>query len=209
MDRSGVDIAVAAPFPAEPMSRANGALAAAIGDRIVGVGLIRPGSPEATAEVDRVIDDWHGMKAVLIDIEVTFEYFLAHGVLSGRDMATLDRIAERKLPVYLHTASPASAFRDRGSGSRGRRARSTLSGSALHRQHARSVFGARSRAHECLCRFPPHTASPVDLRRRASRLAQRLLFASNAPVEHPLIRRMAFERIPCSDGERASMLRRE
>jgi predicted TIM-barrel fold metal-dependent hydrolase len=206
MDRSGVDVAVAVPFPAEPMSRANETLAAAIGDRIVGAGLIRPGSPEAAAEVDRVIDDY-GMKAVLIDIEATFEYFLAHGVLSGLDTATLDRIAERKLPVYLHTHHPLQRFVT---------ADLAVGVDALARRYPKLPFIVNTRV-PSLALVLGHTnvyvdssldtASPVDLEAARKLIgAQRLLFASNAPVEHPLIRRMAFERLSCSDGERASML---
>ena len=206
MDRSGVDIAVAAPVAAEPMSWANEALAAAIGDRIVGAGLIRPGSPEAVAEVDRVIDDY-GMKAVLIDIEATFEYFLAHGILSGRDTATLDRIAERKLPIYLHTHHPLQRFVT---------ADLAVGVDALARRYPELPFIVNTRVPSlALILGHPNvyvdssldTASPVDLEAARRQVgSHRLLFASNAPVEHPLIRRMAFERLSCSDGERASML---
>ena len=206
MDEGGLDVAVAAPFPAEPMSRANEMLAAALGDRIAGTGLIRPGSAEAVVEVDRLVDDY-AMKAALIDIEATFEYFLAHGVLGKRDSATFDRLAERALPVFLHTHHPLQRFVT---------ADLAVGVDALARRYPNLAFIVNTRI-PSLALVLGHTnvyvessldtASPVDLdsiRRQVG--AHRLLFASNAPIEHPLIKKMAFERVRSSEGDKALML---
>jgi predicted TIM-barrel fold metal-dependent hydrolase len=206
MDRGGVDVAVVAPFPSEPIPHANEALAAALGDRIVGAGLIRPGSADGVAETDRLIDDY-GMKAALIDIEATFEYFLAHGVLGKRDAATFDRLAERSLPVFLHTHHPLQRFLT---------ADLAVGVDTLAKRYPSLPFIVNTRI-PALALVLGHanvyvessldTASPVDLdslRRRVG--ANRLLFASNAPIEHPLIKKMAFERVPSSESERALML---
>jgi predicted TIM-barrel fold metal-dependent hydrolase len=206
MDTGGVDVALAAPFPAEPMAQANEALATALGDRIVGAGLIRPGSADAVAEVDRLVDDY-GMKAALIDIEATFEYFLAHGILSMRDAAAFDRLEERALPVFLHTHHPLQRFLT---------ADLAVGVDALAKRYPSVPFIVNTRV-PSLALVLGHTnvyvessldtASPVDLdsvRRQVG--AHRLLFASNAPIEHPLIKKMAFERVPSSESERALML---
>ncbi|MBV8794691.1 MAG: amidohydrolase family protein [Hyphomicrobiales bacterium] len=206
MDRGGVHVAVAAPFPGKPMARANEALAAALGDRIIGAGLIRPGSADAVAEVDRLVDDY-GMKAALIDIEATFEYFLAHGVLGKRDGAAFDRLAQRALPVFLHTHHPLQRFIT---------ADLAIGVDALARRYPGLPLIVNTRI-PSLTLVLGHanvyvessldTASPVDLdsiRRQVG--ANRLLFASNAPIEHPLIKKMAFERTSASESERALML---
>jgi predicted TIM-barrel fold metal-dependent hydrolase len=207
MDRAGVDLALAAPFPEpEHMSRANEALASSLGDRVVGVGLITPGAAEAPREVDRLVDEY-GMRAALVDFEASFEYFLAHGLLSSRVAATFDRLAERRLPVFLHAHHPLQRFVT---------ADMAVGIDALARRYPSLPLRVSTRV-PALALVLSHptvyvessldTASPVDLdglRRRIG--AERLLFASNAPIEHPLVKRMAFERIRCSPDEHALML---
>jgi predicted TIM-barrel fold metal-dependent hydrolase len=207
MDRAGVDIALAAPFPQpEHISRANEALASSLDDRILGVGLIVPGSADAVREIDRLIDDY-GMHAALIDIEATFEYFLAHGQLNARATATFDRLAERRLPLFLHAHHPLQRFVT---------ADLAVGIDALARRYPSLPLLVSTRV-PALALVLSHpniyveasldTASPVDLNALRQRIgAERLLFASNAPVEHPLVKRMAFERIGCSAKELALML---
>ena len=207
MDRAGVDIAVAAPFPTiDRMSQTNEVLAASLGDRIVGAGLICPGSPEAVREVERLIDDY-GMKAAFIDIEATFEYFLTHGFLTDQEAAVFDRLADRSLPVFLHAHHPLQRFVT---------ADLAVGIDALARRYPDLPLLVYTRV-PALMLVLSHprvfvessldTASPVDLNALRTRVGpHRLVFASNAPVEHPLVKRMAFERITCTSEDRALML---
>ncbi len=207
MDQEGVDIALAAPF-AQPdrMSQTNEVLALSLCDRVLGVGMIFPGLPDAVSEVDRLIDDY-GMRGALVDVEATFEYFLVHGLMTDRVAATFDRLAERSLPVFIHAHHPLQRFLT---------ADLAVGIDALARRYPTLplLVSTRVPALSLVLSHPTiyvesslDTASPIDLdalRRRIG--SHRLLFASNAPIEHPLVKRMAFERIHCSAEDRSLML---
>jgi predicted TIM-barrel fold metal-dependent hydrolase len=207
MDQAGVDFALAAPFArADYMSETNEVLAVSLCHRVLGAGLIYPGSPDAVREIDRIIDDY-GMRAALVDVEATFEYFLGHGLLSDQVRATFDRLADRSLPVLIHAHHPLQRFLT---------ADLAVGIDALARRYPSLplLVSTRVPALSLVLSHPTiyvesslDTASPIDLEVLHQRVGPgRLLFASNAPVEHPLVKRMAFERIRCSAEDRSLML---
>jgi predicted TIM-barrel fold metal-dependent hydrolase len=108
--------------------------------------------------------------------------------LGKRDAATFDRLAERSLPVFLHTHHPLQRFLT---------ADLAVGVDTLAKRYPSLPFIVNTRI-PAIALVLGHanvyvessldTASPVDLdslRRRVG--ANRLLFASNAPIEHPLI----------------------
>jgi predicted TIM-barrel fold metal-dependent hydrolase len=195
MDEAEVERALATPFPSiDDPRRLNDELAMAIGGRILGAGVLHPSDPDAVSEIDRIVDEYQ-MRAVVVDVEATFEYFLVHGVLDPQVELAFDRCADHALPVFLHAHHPLQRF--------------------LTADLAVGI-------HALACRYPElplivstrvpalalvldhthvyvesslDTGSPVELAGLKRRIgSQRLLFASNAPIEHPRILRMAFER---------------
>lgn len=207
MDQAKIDIAIATGFPRpNRMSEVNEELARQLGDGILGAGLIAPGDPEAPAEVDRLIDHY-GMRAAVIDVESTFEYYLVHGAANKAVTATMDRLAERKLPIFIHAHHPLQRFLT---------ADAALGVDALARRYPELPIVVNTRMPSIALTFPHQnvfvessldTASPVDLAHFCSLVgAQRFFFASNAPVEHPKIKKMAFERARASEEERALLL---
>jgi predicted TIM-barrel fold metal-dependent hydrolase len=207
MGQAGIDLAIATGFPRpNRMLAVNEELAGLLGDGILGAGLIAPGAPEAPAEVDRLIDDY-GMYAAVIDVESTFEYYLVHGTANSTVTATMDRLAERKLPVFIHAHHPLQRFLT---------ADAALGVDALACRYPELPIVVNTRMPSIALTFShPNvyvessldTASPVDLAHYCSLAgARRFFFASNAPVEHPKIKKMAFERAAVSEEERALML---
>jgi predicted TIM-barrel fold metal-dependent hydrolase len=207
MDEAGVEAALATPFPsAMHVRQQNEDLAATIGGRIMGAGMLHPGDADAPAEIDRIIDDYR-MRAAVVDVESTFEYFLVHGGLSPQVAAAFDQCVERALPVLLHAHHPLQRFLT---------ADLAVGIDALARRYPDLPLIVHSRV-PALALVLDHanvyiessldTGSPVELtglRRQIG--ANRLLFASNAPIEHPRIHRMAFERSGGDEEELASML---
>lgn len=207
MDEAQVDGALATPFPSvgEPR-RVNDELAATIGGRILGAGVVHPGHQDGVAEIDRLVDDYQ-MRAAVVDVEATFEYFLVHGAFSAQVEAAFDRCAERALPVFLHAHHPLQRFLT---------ADLAVGIDALARRYPSLTLIVNTRV-PALALVLDHanvyvetsldTGSPVELaglRRRIG--ADRLLFASNAPIEHPRIQRMAFERSGSTETELEAML---
>src|SRR4051794_7524470 len=78
MDEAEVERALATPFPsiAQPR-RVNDELAMGLGGRILGAGVLHPTDPDAVSEIDRIVVDYQ-VRAVVVDVEATFEYFLVH-----------------------------------------------------------------------------------------------------------------------------------
>jgi predicted TIM-barrel fold metal-dependent hydrolase len=207
MDDAGVETALATPFPGvtEPR-RVNEELAAAIGGRILGAGIIHPGHQDAVAEIDRLANDYQ-MRAAVVDVEATFEYFPVHGAFSAQVEAAFDRCAAWALPVFIHAHHPLQRFLT---------ADLAVGIDALARRYPGLPLIVNTRV-PALALVLDHdnvyvessldSGSPVELaglRRRIG--AHRLLFASNAPVEHPLVHRMAFERSGGTETELAQML---
>lgn len=207
MDQAKIDIAIATGFPRpNQMSAVNEELARQLGNGILGAGLIAPGDPEGPAEVDRLIDDY-GMRAAVIDVEATFEYYLVHGATNSAVTATMNRLAERKLPVFIHAHHPLQRFLT---------ADAALGVDALARQYPALPIVVNTRMPSIALTFShPNvfvessldTASPVELAHFCSLVgARRFFFASNAPVEHPKIKKMAFERALVSEEDRALLM---
>jgi predicted TIM-barrel fold metal-dependent hydrolase len=206
MNAAGVDLALAAPFPGSgDMSRNNEALSASLGGPILGVGQICPESVEAPAEAQRIANEYN-MAGALIDVEATFEYFLAHGLISTRTAATFECLQDLGLPVFLHVHHPLQRFLT---------ADLAVGLDVLLRAYPRMTIIASTRipALSLVQHFPNlvietslDTASPVDL---AGALhaggAHRVMFASLSPIEHPLVKRMAFERLDSTDEERTAV----
>ncbi len=209
MEKAGVEKAgiCGFPTPGEDVRDSNKRIAKVKSRRLIGFATINPRDEDATAEVERCIGKL-GLNGLMVDVEASNLFMTTWFPLAEIPViSSFFRAAERaRVPLLIHMRNPFAVWNASGlahfidrMAKRHRRlpliTNTLIPGISL-------ALGNKNVYLET-----EYSGQPIDIERYVTMSsARRILFASNAPVEHPYVMRKMVEKSRLGKKEQVLIL---
>jgi predicted TIM-barrel fold metal-dependent hydrolase len=209
LKKAKVDLAVACSFayPGQDIRKSNDFIAKSQGKHIVGFGTIYPRSDEAPAEVERCVQKL-GLAGLMVDVEASCLVGATWGPMTELPVINsfFQAAAKSGVPVLFHMRNPFSIWPTPGLAHfLWRMARRHPSMPIITNTLLPGVSAALESPNVYI--ETEYSGMPIDFERYTKLTGTgRILFASNAPIEHPYVMRKIVERSTLTEEEKDQVL---